>query len=412
MATPVAARTVTRTGGGSVGRWLLERSLRRRWHGPGIALRYRDGVETLIGLPPATATIRIHDRSALWELLRDASRGFGRAYVDGRLDVEGDLQALLQAAFTGLGWAGIKPPGRLSQLLHWLATPRTWPTQAEANAWFHYDAGNRFFRLWLDPSMTYSCAYFRRDGDTLEAAQRQKLEILCRKLELDKGQTLLDIGCGWGALVFHAIQRYGVRAVGVTPSRQQAEYVAQEAARRRLSDRLCLEVVDWRKIRGSFDRIVSVGMYEHVGRPQGREFFQRWSRLLRPDGISVLHTMGAMNTVQPDAWSQESIFPGGYIPSLAELAQHAAEAEMVVADVENLWRHYAMTTAAWVRNFQAVRDEILAISGNDDRFVRHWWLALNAFQAAFVAGRLLLFQLVLTPGKRAAQPLTREAWVA
>jgi cyclopropane-fatty-acyl-phospholipid synthase len=218
----------------------------------------------------------------------------------------------------------------------------------------------------------------------------------------------LDVGCGWGALLLYAIEHYHVRGVGVTPSRQQADYVQSEARRRGIADRLALHATDWRSVHGSYDRVVSVGMYEHVGAGSGAAFFRRWCRWLKPGGVSLLHTIGAMNEVAPNRWIARNIFPGGYLPSLASLAAYAAEADLVVADVENLWRHYAMTLAHWSRNFAAARDVIRQQAG--ERFVRTWWLYLNASEAAFRAGRLMLWQLLITRGKRPDGPLTRDRW--
>lgn len=388
----------------------FERVFLRRWQARGVRVRFWDGREVTAGEPPEVATVEIREPSVLWAMLRSPSLGFGRAYADGRLEVLGDLEAFLEAAQVALGRSNGRPAGLGARLLRTLVTPRTSSVRAEANARFHYDTGNEFFGLWLDPSMSYSCAYFRSEDDDLATAQTQKLDLICRKLDLAPGQTLLDVGCGWGALLFHAMERYGVRGVGVTPSRQQAEHVRSEASRRGLADRLALEVCDWRRVRGRFDRVVSVGMYEHVGRRHGREFFQRWRDLLHPDGVSLLHTIGAMGPQAPDPWTVQHIFPGGYVPSLSELAGHAASAGLVIADVENLWRHYALTLRAWARNFAAARQTIL--QRTDERFVRTWWLWLNGAEAGFRAGRLQLWQILLTPGKSPRQPLTRAAWVS
>jgi cyclopropane-fatty-acyl-phospholipid synthase len=388
----------------------FERVFLRRWRGRGVRVRFWDSREVTVGELPAVATVEIREPSVLWAMLRSPSLGFGRAYADGRLEVVGDLEAFLEAAHVALGPSNGKPPGLAARWFRTLVAPRTSSAQAEANARFHYDTGNEFFRLWLDPGMSYSCAYFRSEDDDLATAQTQKLELICRKLDLAPGQTLLDIGCGWGALLFHAIERYGVRGVGVTPSRQQAEHVQAEASRRGLADRFALEVCDWRRVRGPFDRVVSVGMYEHVGQRHGREFFRRWRDLLKPDGVSLLHTIGAMGEETPDPWTLQYIFPGGYIPALYELAGHAAATGLMIADVENLWRHYALTLRAWARGFAAARQTIL--QRTDERFVRTWWLWLNGAEAAFRAGRLQLWQLLLTPGKGPRQPLSRAAWVA
>lgn len=409
-------------------RALFERTFLSHWAGPSLRLRYWDGREVIVGAPPAQMTLHLCSPSVFWQIMRNPSLGFGNAYVEGRLMFEGDLQAFLQAVMATAGrmaeaqriwWRVLRP-----------FTPRASPQRAAANARFHYDKGNAFFKLWLDPSLTYSCAYFLDEQDDLATAQTQKRELICRKLDLQPGMTLLDVGCGWGSLLFHAIERYGVRGIGINPSREQARHIEEEARRRGLADQLTLHVADWRTIGGMYDRVVSVGMYEHVGRAHGGAFHEKWSEWLKPGGVSLLHTIGAMNSVAPDSWIVENIFPGSYLPALTELAAHAAAAGLIIADVENLWRHYALTLAHWSKNFAAARAQILRLVANGtsadlpaearrakagalaeaERFVRTWWLYLNGSEAAFRTGRILLWQLILTKGKRSEQPLTREGW--
>lgn len=398
-------------------RGFFERAFLSHWTGLGLRLRYWDGREVTVGAPPAQMTLHLRSPSVFWQILRNPSLGFGNAYIDGRLTFEGDLQAFLQAV-TRLA-TELEGPWRLFSTLIQPLVLRTPPRRAEMNARFHYDKGNAFFRLWLDPSLTYSCAYFRTEQDDLTTAQEQKRELICRKLELKPGMTLLDVGCGWGSLLFHAIERYGVRGIGVNPSREQARHIEEEARRRGLADQLTLHVADWRALGGTYDRVVSVGMYEHVGRAHGRAFHEKWSGWLKPGGVSLLHTIGAMDSIAPDPWITEHIFPGGYLPALAELASHAAAAGLIVADVENLWRHYALTLAHWSKNFAAAREQILRMATDGtsaealaeaERFVRTWWLYLNGSEAAFRVGRIHLWQLILTKGKRPDQPLTRQGW--
>lgn len=386
---------------------LFVRSLRAHWSGHRVTIYFWDRREVSVGRGPEIARVTIREPSVLAGMLRHPSLGFGDAYVDGRLTVEGDLQAFLRGL---MAMRRPFPSLPLPALRHVLSTarPAATPAEAEADARFHYDTGNAFFSLWLDPSLTYSCAYFRRETDDLATAQEQKRELICRKLDLQPDQALLDVGCGWGSFLFHAIERYGVRGTGITPSREQAALIGEEARRRGLADRLTLHVADWRAVGGTFDRIVSVGMYEHVGRAAGAAFFRQWAAWLKPGGVSVLHTIGGMEGAPADPWLARHIFPGTYLPSLAELAGHAARTGLVVADVENLWRHYTLTLAAWRRNFDAKRSEIERL--NDARFARTWWLYLNAAEATFAAGRTLLWQIVLTKGKRRASPLTRDVW--
>ncbi len=410
-------------------RALLERRLRTRWTGPAVRIRFWDGRETTVGVPPTVATVTLHDQGVLREFARSPSLGFGHAYQDDRLTVDGDLQALLQASLK-LG------SGRRWNIFHFplsiFNSPRIDPRQSAANARFHYDIGNAFFKLWLDPSLTYSCAYFRNENDSLEQAQRNKLELICRKLELDAGQTLLDVGCGWGSLLFHAIEKYGVRGHGVTPSREQAAYIEQEATRRGIADALTLRVADWRSITGHYDRVASVGMFEHVGKAHGAEFLRKWKEWLKPGGVSLLHTIGTMRPGPVDPWLVENIFPGGYLPGITELTQHAADAQLLLTDVDNLYRHYALTLAAWSKAFAEKKEQILRVLTADgarlprqhpdqsatpagalakaERLYRTWWLYLQTSEATFRAGRVVLWQLVLTNGKRPHHPLTREGW--
>jgi cyclopropane-fatty-acyl-phospholipid synthase len=386
----------------------FEKQLLSMWTTTSVEVEYWDGRRVTAGDGSPAARIEITCPSAVAEMAISPSLGFGNAYSDGRLRVHGDLGAVLDVAFAADPSQG---PLRASRLYHGLrqAALRLLPRRDVNNARYHYDQGNEFFGLWLDPTMTYSCAYFRNADDSLETAQRQKIELLCRKLDLRPGQTLLDVGCGWGGLLFHAIEKYDVNGVGVTPSLEQARHIEQEARRRGIRDRVTLHVSDWRQVTGVYDRIVSVGMYEHVGKSAGKHFLRQWRRWLKPGGVSVLHTIGSMQCLPPDPWIVRNIFPGGYLPSLGELADHAAAAGLQIADVENLWRHYAMTLDCWTRNFDDVRASVEQSAGV--QFARTWWLYLNGSKSAFRTGRCQLWQLIITSDKKAPQPLTREPWL-
>lgn len=382
---------------------LFERYILSQWRGVPLRVRYWDGQEITVGQGQPVVTLHLKQPAVLWQLLRHPSLGFGHGYTDGTLIVEGDLQAFLRDA------AAIPVTSTLGKLVA-RAGSRISSERAEANARFHYDTGNAFFALWLDPSLTYSCAYFKNAGDNLADAQWQKRELICRKLELQADQTLLDIGCGWGALLFHAMENYGVKGIGITPSHEQAAHIKEEAARRGLSGRLTLHVGDWRTLQnaGPFDRVVSVGMFEHVGRQQYDLFLKTWCSWLKADGVSLLHTIGATFSEPNDPWIEENIFPGGYLPTLEELGSHCAQAGLVVADVENLWRHYALTLQAWYKNFEAAKDAIINMT--NEEFYRTWQLYLRSSEAGFSAGRLQLYQLILSNGKRQTQPLTRDQY--
>lgn len=386
-----------------LGRMLFEHFVLRRVHAPALAVRYWDG-RVARNYPdgrPVTATLTIRDPSALWRILRCPSLGFGDAYAAGTLEVEGDIQTLLRT-LCARGW---RRSIRLPRLRR-----RVSRTRAERNARFHYDTGNDFFRRWLDPSLTYSCAYFRSQETTLAEAQQDKLDLICRKLSLQPGMKLLDVGCGWGSLLLHAVEHYGVNGYGITPSREQQAYLCHEAQRRGMRRRLAVPpVTHWRDISGSYDRVVSVGMYEHVGKGDGRAFFRHWQRWLAPGGISLLHTIGTtVEGVPPDPWITTRIFPGGYLPTLSELTRHSARAGLFIEHVDNLWQHYVLTLQRWTENLESAYEEIADTIG--ERGYRTWWLYLQISKAAFHSGRLALFQCLLTQGKVHDQSLTRETW--
>ena len=254
--------------------------------------------------------------------------------------------------------------------------------------------------------LTYSCAYYLRDDDDLATAQWQKLKLLCRKVRLSPGQTLLDIGCGWGSLLIHAARNYGVHATGTTPADDQANYIEALTLKEGLQNRVRVIRADWRDINGQFDRIISVGMFEHVGRKQYNEFFGRWQRLLADGGLSVLQTIGRMKPGSFDPWIDKYIFPGGNLPTLQEILGPAAEHDLVVIDLENLKQHYAKTLEQWLTSYAAAADQISALKG--ERFTRMWSLYLHGSEAAFRFGDLQLWQLVFVKDHKHGWPLNRE----
>ncbi len=332
---------------------------------------------------------------------------FGEAYMRGDIEVRGSLGSLMEAVYLTNPWSHAPWHRRLFSWLGNRISKSVSPNRAVANARHHYNLGTDFFQLWLDPTLTYSCAYFLSDADALGTAQHQKLELLCRKAKLKRGQTLLDIGCGWGSLLIHAARFYGVQATGVTPADNQADYVRAIVRREGLDDRVRVVKADWRNLEGQFDRVISVGMFEHVGEKQYAEFFRRWRELLAPGGLSILHTIGRMLPDVPDQWIEKYIFPGGYLPTLGQIAEHAAKASMFVIDVENLRRHYARTLDHWIANFQRSQEKIIKLRGEE--FARMWSLYLHGSRAGFRCGDLELWQTVLAKDQRHSWPLNRDA---
>jgi cyclopropane-fatty-acyl-phospholipid synthase len=273
----------------------------------------------------------------------------------------------------------------------------------------HYDLGNDFYKLWLDASLTYSCAYFRDPDDSLETAQEQKFAYLLRKLHLRDGQRVLDIGSGWGALMITAAKVYGIHGLGVTLSEEQLRRSREAAKEAGVDNRITFELCDYRELapRGEkFDRIISVGMFEHVGRGNHRHYYDAVAKMLPDGGVSVLHTISSEVEEPTDRWIEKYIFPGGHIPSTREIVAALPRHNLRLIDYENLRLHYAMTLDEWQRRYERNREIVTDMF--DERFYRMWDLWLASSAAAFRYGAYNLSQFVLTKGVNNDLPLTRE----
>jgi cyclopropane-fatty-acyl-phospholipid synthase len=388
---------------GSFERRLFER-LHKHWHGPPVRVTVANH-SYVLGDGEPVAEVDIRRRSLLLKLWQMPILAFGEAYMRGDIEVSGSLRDFMKAIYLT----------RPEDLCPWYFRFITWtaclprrisPQCAVANAKYHYNIGNDFYRLWLDPSLTYSCAYFLDETDDLATAQRQKLELLCQKARLAPGQTLLDVGCGWGSLLIHAARRHGVVATGVTPAEDQADFIKALAKREGLEDRVRVQCTGWRAIEGKFDRIISVGMFEHVGLKQYEQFFGLWNELLADGGLSILHCIGRTKPGVSDPWTEKYIFPGGYLPTLAEIADYSARADLCILDVENLKQHYARTLDRWLINFSAVSRDVEAARGPE--FSRMWSLYLHGAMAGFRWGDLQLWQTVLAKNRDHHWPLNRQ----
>jgi cyclopropane-fatty-acyl-phospholipid synthase len=270
----------------------------------------------------------------------------------------------------------------------------------------HYDLSNAFYRLWLDTDMHYSCAYFSSADNTLEQAQLNKLRHIAAKLDLKPGQRILDIGCGWGGMALYLAAIADVSVVGVTLSTEQLAFAKERTKQRGLSHRVSFELIDYRSVKGPFDRIVSIGMFEHVGISQFDAYFKKIKELLTDDGIAIVHSIGRKGGPgQTGAWVRKYIFPGGYSPALSETLQAVERAGLWVTDIEILRLHYAKTLRMWEERFQAERGKIVDMM--DERFCRMWEFYLIASELSFSHGKHMNFQMQLSKLVDAV-PLTRN----
>lgn len=381
--------------------------LKKYWQGPAVKI-IAGPRNVIIGQGEVKATMKFKNPRVITKLLFSPSLAFGEAYMKGDITIEGDIMMLFRGFVQS---SSILPSGirKIKKFLRYLPISVAGGVK---NAQHHYDLGNDFYSLWLDKSRTYTCAYFLDDTDSLDKAQYQKNDLVCRKIRLEPGMTLLDIGCGWGGALFHAAVNYDAVVTGITPAKEQATYILQKAKELGVEDRVQVIVADYRKLsekykNTKYDRIISIGMFEHVGRAQYAEFFALWKSMLKDDGVSLLHTVGRTqeeNSGQ-DPWIRKYIFPGGYIPLLREIVRGAADENLLVVDVENLWQHYAKTLHLWAKNVDDHKGDIVNMF--DEQFFRMWTLYLRSFEAAFLWGDTQLYQTVLL-GKNAKWPLNRE----
>ncbi|MDH3345135.1 MAG: cyclopropane-fatty-acyl-phospholipid synthase family protein [Desulfobacteraceae bacterium] len=273
------------------------------------------------------------------------------------------------------------------------------------NISYHYDRGNELYALYLDKTMAYSCAYFKREDDSLEQAQLNKYEHICRKLLLKPDESLLDIGCGWGGMLIYAAQKFGITGVGNTLSENQYEYANRIIRELGLQDQIKILHQDYRQLSGKFDKVVSIGMFEHVGKKFIPIFIQKVSDLLKTGGLGLLHTIGKDTPSAGNPWTFNYIFPGAYLPTLHEITCGMGKTGFSVIDVENLRLHYAKTLEKWAENYE--RNEARVRELFDDAFVRQWRLFLYSSAAGFKHGESRLFQILFSNGLNNALPITR-----
>lgn len=353
------------------------------------------------------ATVVIQDHGTLLRLLQDPEVAFGDAYMDGRIEVEGDLVRFLEAAYEGLESVpdAEKWYSRVaSAWMDWIQDNSRLGSRKNIHA--HYDLGNDFYKLWLDDQLLYTCAYFPTPSATLEQAQMAKMDHVCRKLRLQPGETVVEAGCGWGALALHMAREYGVSVKAYNVSREQIIYARERAHAEGLSDRVEYIEDDYRAISGKFDVFVSVGMLEHVGLGHFHEFSDIIYRSIGDTGRGLLHFIGRNYPGVFSRWIRKHIFPGGFVPSLRQSLNVLEPKNYCVLDVENLRMHYAKTLEHWLERFEKSRQQVAATY--DSRFVRAWRLYLAGSLAAFRTGQLQLFQILFTGARREPIFWTRD----
>lgn len=369
-----------------------------------VEVTYWDGKSEVYGNGTPEIHITFNEKIPMSDITKNASLALGEAYMDKKIEIQGSIQELINGAYQSADSFMRSPKFR-----KFLPKSKHTEKQSEEDVQSHYDIGNDFYKLWLDPTMTYSCAYFTDDNkDDLEQAQIAKVHHILNKLHPEKGKTLLDIGCGWGTLMLTAAKEYGLKVTGVTLSEEQYKLVQKKIYDEGLEDVAEVKLEDYRELGDQqWDYVTSVGMFEHVGSENLGEYFKDVAKYLKNDGVALIHGITRQQGGATNAWINKYIFPGGYIPGLVEIISRIEEANLQVSDVEMLRRHYQRTLEIWDKNFNNARPEIEKNMG--ERFCRMWDLYLQACAASFESGNIDVVQYLLTKGPSGKSlPMTRK----
>jgi len=396
--------------------WLLDKMLQKLVRKGELTVIDHDGRRYRYGRPDPNhgpLALRLTDKRAAWDIARDPRIGAGEAYMNGRLVMEqGDIRDLTLLARYNAPFEkpqALKPRsplvkgvnaamGRFDQI--------NWKSRSRRNAEHTYNLTRRLYELFLDEDRQYTMAYYRDIRNSLEQAQLDKKAHIAAKLYVKPGMRVLDIGCGWGGLALYLHRHYGVEVLGIALAPDQIEFCRERAEAAGVADKVKFELMDYRDVQGTFERIVNVGLIEHLGTPHYPGFYAKIRELLAPDGIMVSHCCGRMGPPGlTDKWTRKYIFPGGYIPALSELVSEAERHKLIVADVEAMRYHYAHTLEEWYRRTNAHREEIVALY--DERFFRMWQFYLAGAEAAFRYGGLVNWQVQYLK-RRDAVPMTRD----
>ena len=379
----------------------LSRFLEKLIKEDGFVLLDANSNKYVIGKPKKENPIKIKilDKKLHYKLLLFPDLYFGEAYTDGSLIIEnGSLTDFLDLIMKNVGRSEINMFGKTINKIkgtYRFLTNFNIISKSKSNVAHHYDISEKLYDLFLDSKRQYSCAYFKDEKDTLEIAQNNKIDHIIKKLNLKSNQRVLDIGSGWGTLAIEIAQKTQCEVVGITLSENQLEYSNKKAKEMNLENQVRFKLMDYRELDEKFDRIVSVGMFEHVGRKFYKKYFNTVYDLLKEDGIALIHTIGSVNSPRdPQPWITKYIFPGGYTPSLSEVAKPIEKSGLILSDIEVLKMHYSHTLRHWKKRFLGKKEQVLTMF--DEKFLRMWEFYLAGSEMAFKWGDQVVFQFQLT----------------
>ena len=390
----------------------LARFLNKLFKKDGFFLIDANSKKYIIGSPENKNPIilKVLDKKLHYKLLFRPDLYFGEAYSEGNIIIEnGTLSDFLDLALMNIGRGELN---FFSQFINKLSGSYRYLTnfnfikKSKMNVAHHYDLSDDLYDLFLDPKRQYSCGYFRNENDSLETAQNNKIQHIIKKLNIKQNQKVLDIGCGWGSLAIDIAKSTHCEVTGITLSKNQFDYCKKKAKELNLENQVTFKLIDYRELNEKFDRIVSVGMFEHVGRKFYKKFFKKVENLLNDNGISLIHTIGSVNPPRdPHPWITKYIFPGGYTPSLSEVTTPIEKAGLIVSDIEVLKLHYSHTLRHWKEN--CIKNKAKIIEMFDERFFRMWEFYLAGCEIAFKWGDQVVYQLQLTKNYTST-PTTRD----
>ena len=379
----------------------LARFLNKLFQKDGFILIDAHSKKYIIGLPKNKnpITVKILDKKLHYKLLFRPDLYFGEAYSDGSIVIEnGTLTDFLDITLMNLGRGEFNFFSNLINKLNGsyrYLTNFNFIKRSKLNVVHHYDISDALYDLFLDPKKQYSCAYFKNENDSLETAQNNKIQHIIKKLNIQPNQKILDIGCGWGSLAIDIAKSTNCEVTGITLSENQFNYCTKKAKELNLANQVKFKLADYRQLDEKFDRIVCVGMLEHVGRKFYKKFFNQIEKLLNDDGVSLIHTIGSVNPPRdPHPWITKYVFPGGYTPSLSEVVKPIEKANLIVSDIEVLKLHYSHTLKHWKENCVNNKEQIIKMF--DEKFFRMWEFYLASCESAFKWGDQVVYQLQLT----------------